>query len=74
MNNGLRFVLFHCSSVSDALRRALALAMTTLDRKRGDFLRVFCTHQLFNGIFMPYIKCWWDLDAIKNQIPKDFFA
>ena len=42
MNNGLRFVVIHCSSVEDARRRALALAMITLDRKKGDFLKIFC--------------------------------
>ena len=73
MNNGLRFVVIHCASVNDARRRALALAMITLDRKRGDFLRILCPNQLCTGNFMPNIKCWWDLPTISKQIPKDFY-
>ena len=66
MNNGLRFIVFHCSSITDARRRALALALITLDRKKGDFLKVFCPNQLHFGNFMPNIKCWWDLDPISK--------
>lgn len=42
VNNGLRFVVVNCFSVVDAKRRALALAMITLNRKKGDFLKIFC--------------------------------
>lgn len=42
VNNGLRFVVMNCSSVVDAKRRALALAMITLNRKKGDFLKILC--------------------------------
>ena len=73
MNNGLRFVLVNCASVADARRRALALAMITLDRKRGKYLKVFCPYQLQSGKFMPDIKCWWDIDPISQQVPKTFF-
>ena len=70
--NGLRFVMIHCASIIDARRRALALAMVTLNRKRGDFLKIFCSHQLHAISFLPNIQCWWDLKEIKAQIPPDF--
>ena len=66
MNNGLRFVVIHCASVIDAQRRALALAMITLDRKKGDFLKIFCPNQLFSGTFLPNIQGWWNLKEIKD--------
>ena len=66
MNNGLRFVVIHCASVVDARRRALALAMISLDRAKGDFLKMLCPNQLFSGNFMPNIKNWWDLPAISK--------
>lgn len=74
MNNGLRFVVFSCVDILDARRRALALAMITLDRKRGNFLKVFCPNQLHSGTFMPSIKCWWDHEAIQKQIPGEFYS
>lgn len=50
----------------------MALAMVTLNRKRGDFLKIFCSHQLHAISFLPNIQCWWDLKEIKAQIPPNF--
>ena len=61
VNNGLRFVVINCASVSDARRRALALAMITLNRKKGDFLKILGPEQLHRGTFLPNIQCWWQL-------------
>ena len=72
MNNGLRFVIVHCASVLDAKRRALALAMITLNRKKGDFLKIFCPSMLNSGTFLPNIECWWNLEEIRAKLPVDY--
>ena len=67
-------MVLHCVSVEDAKRRALALAMITLDRKKGDFLKIFSPSQLFTGTFISNIKCWWNLKEIKELIPANFLG
>lgn len=71
MNNGLNFVVLHCASIEDAQRRALALAMITLNRKRGDFLKILSPDQLFAGTFIQNISQWWELPEIKRTLPEN---
>ena len=41
LNRGLRFVSMQCSSIEDAKRRSLAMALMTLNRKTSTFLKLF---------------------------------
>ena len=40
MNKGLRFVSIKCTSVDDAKRRGLAMALMTVNRKKNTFLKL----------------------------------
>jgi hypothetical protein len=40
LNNGLQFVEIECVSSEDALRRSLAMCLTTLNRKETTFVKL----------------------------------
>ena len=46
--------------------------MITLNRKKGEFLKIFCPEQLNQGTFMPSIECWWDLKEIRDKLPPGY--
>ena len=66
MNNGLRFIVVHCHSVEDARRRALAMAMKTFDRKRGNFVKLFCPSQMTLSTFLTNITHLWNGPVLKD--------
>ena len=72
INNGLRFVVVHCASVEDARRRALAMAIMTVDRKLGNFVKLFCPTQMVMSTFLRNIQLWWSTCHIKNTLPPNY--
>ena len=59
LNRGLRFVSIQCSSIEDAKRRSLAMALMTLNRKTSTFLKLFTKSQMQTSTFLSNIGNWW---------------
>lgn len=56
---GLKFVEFTCSSVDEAKKRAIVIAMHTFNTKHMSFIRVFSKSSLANGVFLKNLLNLW---------------
>lgn len=72
MSNGLRFVQIKCCSVDDARRRALALALKTLDWRKGEFLQLLTEQHMKTSKFLKAIKVWWENADVEGSLPHNY--
>ena len=73
MNKGLRFVSIKCTTVDDARRRGLAIALMTLDRKRSTFMKLFTKEQMKTSTFLSNINTWWQVGGV-TKLGNDYLS
>lgn len=60
LKKGLKFIEITCSSVLEAKKRALTIALLTFLLKNQVFIKVFTQKQIEEGFFLGKLRDLWD--------------
>ena len=58
--------------MDDARRRALALAIKTLDWRKGEFLQLLTRKHMKTSKFLRAIKVWWENADVESRLPHNY--